>query len=367
MCYACQVLGGIEKQCCTRAEQTARTGCDDGAVLEFDCRRSKSGELFALAGCHCGASILGRELCLLHQQGYLLHLVLVVATFGKAVKGCVVAAYYLIAGGIAANIFVAHAEAYHIHAHIGGRLIWILAVHAFENGIEHGENLDIAIVVHCYLAISFKVEGVDHIHIVEVGCSGFVCHIHGVLERQAPHREGLKLGIACLYAALMLVIELAQTHCHLAAAGTRGGHHHKRANGLGIIVLAEAFVGVDEFHIIGIAVDGVVIAHFYAHALQAGSIGIGTFLSVVVGDYHIAGEQAYFLKLAAQSKHIFVVGDAQVAAHLVFLYIEGADYYYHLGVVAQLHEHAQLTVGVKTGQHAAGVIVVKQLTSKLEV
>ena len=101
-------------------------------------------------------------------------------------------------------------------------------------------------------------EGVDHIHIVEVGGGCLVGDVHGVLQRQVPYGEGLELGITRTDAALVLVVELRQTGGHLTAAGTRGRHDDQFARGLHVVVLAEALVAGDQFHVGGIAVDGVV-------------------------------------------------------------------------------------------------------------
>ena len=52
-------------------------------------------------------------------------------------------------------------------------------------------------------------EGVDHIHIVQVGGGGLVSQVHRVVDGQVPDGEGFKLGIAGGVALLMLVIQLA--------------------------------------------------------------------------------------------------------------------------------------------------------------
>ena len=132
-------------------------------------------------------------------------------------------------------------------------------------------------------------ERVDHVHVVEVGSSGFVSHIHGMFQREVPHRESLKLGISGFHAALTLVVNLTQAHSHLAATRSGRSDHYKRARGFGKVVAAETVVGINKFHIVGISVDGVVIAHLYAHTLKASTIHIGTVLAIVVGDYHIRG------------------------------------------------------------------------------
>ena len=364
---ASQMLGSVEQQCSTWAKQAAGTGSDDGAVLQFDGCRRQSGELLAFTRSHCGAAIFGGELGLLHQQANLLHLALALAALGKAVECSVVAADNLVAGSVAAHVLVAHAESNHVHTHIGGRLIRILAVHALEDGIQHREDFDVAIVVHCNLSVSLKVERVNHVHVVKVGCSSFVSHIHRMLQRQVPYGEGLKLGITGFHATLVLVIELTKTHSHLATARTGCRDYNKLTRSLGKVVATETLVGINQLNIVWIPIDGVVIAHLNAHTLEARTIGIGAFLTIVVSDNNIGGIQARFLKLATQAQHIFVVGDAQVATHLVLFDVESANHNYHLSNVAQLHEHSQFAVGVETRQNAACVIIVKQLTSKLEV
>ena len=101
-------------------------------------------------------------------------------------------------------------------------------------------------------------EWVDHVHIVEVGCRCLVGNVHGVLQREVPHREGLKLRISSRHATLMLLIKLAQAHRHLAATRSGSCDDDQRTRGRHIIVFAESLVRVDEFHIIRIALNGVV-------------------------------------------------------------------------------------------------------------
>ena len=59
---------------------------------------------------------------------------------------------------------------------------------------------------------------------------------------QIPHREGLKLGIARRLPPAVLVVELAEAGCHLAAAGAGGGDHHQGAAGLDVVVASVALL-----------------------------------------------------------------------------------------------------------------------------
>ena len=84
-------------------------------------------------------------------------------------------------------------------------------------------------------------EGVYHINVVEVGSSRLIGDIHGVTERKVPDGEGLKLGIACIYSPLMLMVELRETGSHFAASGTGSCNDNELAGSLDIIVPAVAF------------------------------------------------------------------------------------------------------------------------------
>ena len=81
-----------------------------------------------------------------------------------------------------------------------------MAVDTFEEGVENGENFDVAVVVDGQLIVRLHVEGVNHINIVKVGRGGLVGDIHRMLERQIPYGEGLKLGISCPHAPFVFII-----------------------------------------------------------------------------------------------------------------------------------------------------------------
>ena len=51
-------------------------------------------------------------------------------------------------------------------------------------------------------------EWVYHIYVVKVDRCRLISHIDGVLERNIPDREGLKLSVACLNSTLVIVIKL---------------------------------------------------------------------------------------------------------------------------------------------------------------
>ena len=210
-------------------------------------------------------------------------------------------------------------------------------------------------------------EGVNHIHVIEVSRGGLVGDVHGMAQGEVPHGERLELGIAGLHAPLVLVVELAEAYSHLAAARARCRDDDQRTARLYIVILAKALITVDEVHVVGVTLDGVVVVSLDAHALQTVAVGIGRTLSVVVGDDHGPYQEPSAHELRAQAQHVLVVGDAQVLAYLVALDVHGRDDDDDLGAVAQLLEHAQLAVGLESGQHAAGMVVVKELAAEFEV
>ena len=117
----------------------------------------------------------------------------------------------------------------------------------------------------------------------------------------------------------------------------------------------------------GVAVDEVVDIRLDAHALQTVAELVGGTLTVVVGDDDGAHHEVAAHKLVAQTEHVLVVGDAQIGTHLVLLNIVGTHHDDNLQLVAQLSEHPQLRVGLETGEHTRGVMVVEELAAQLQI
>ena len=79
-----------------------------------------------------------------------------------------------------------------------------------------------------------------------------------MLQWQVPYRERLELSIASSNAALVLVVELRETSCHFAAAWARSRDNNQWATGDHIVVLTKTLITCNQFHVVGIAIDGVV-------------------------------------------------------------------------------------------------------------
>ena len=210
-------------------------------------------------------------------------------------------------------------------------------------------------------------EGVDHVDVVEVGGGRLIGQVHRVLEGQVPDGEGLELGVARLHPPLILVVELAEAHRHLAAAGAGGGDHHQGAGSLHVLVLPVALVADDERDVSRIARNGVVEVDPDAQPLQSAAEGVGGGLTVVLGDHHAPHVQPLGPEGVDQTQHIHVVGDPQIPPHLVLLDVAGADGDDDLRPVLELGQHPDLAVRFEAGQHPGGVKVVEQLAAELQV
>ena len=159
---------------------------------------------------------------------------------------CKIAADDLLAGCLAARLVVNDGAGNHVDAHIRRAFVGALAVDGAEHGLEHRENFNVAVIVDRRHAVGVEMERVDHVDVGKVCRRCLVSEVHRVLEWQIPDREGLVFGVACVNAALMLLIELAQARCHLARAGTRRGHNDDRMRGFDVVVFAVALVGDDQ-------------------------------------------------------------------------------------------------------------------------
>ena len=303
----------------------------------------------------------------MHEQLQLLELLLAAAALLDGAGGLEVAADDFLLGGLAAHRVVDDGIAHHVHAHVRGALVRAFTVDALEDGLEHREGLDIAVVVDRSPAVGFQVEGVDHVHVVQISRGGLVGQVHRVLERQVPDREGLELRVARLHAPLVLMVELGKAGGHLAAARARRGDHHQRAGGLDVIVAAVPLVADDVGHVGGIIRDAVELEHLKAHGVQPVHEHVRRRLAGVLGERDAAHVQAEVPEHVHQADDIGVIGDAQIAAQLVLLDVVGIDGDHDFRLIPELQQHLDLVVRRKAGQHAGGMVIVKQLAAELQI
>ena len=189
-------------------------------------------------------------------------------------------------------------------------------------------------------------ERVDHVHVVKVCGRGLVGEVHAVF---------------------VLVVELGEARRHLAAAGARRGDDDERVRRLDILVAAKALVAHDVGDVGGIARDGVVAVVANAKRVETLDEGIRCVLPRVLRDAHAADIKPQRAERVNQAQAVVIIGDTEVAAHLVLFNVVRVDRDDDLRVVAQLLKHADLAVGLEAGQHARGVKVVEELAAELQV
>ena len=246
-------------------------------------------------------------------------------------------------------------------------MIGAAAVDALKHGVQNGKRLHIPVVVYGGNAVILQMIGVDHVHIVEIGCGGLIGQVHRMLQRQVPDGEGLKLGIAGVDAVEIFMIQLAQADRQLAGAGAGSRHHHQRPLGLHKLVFAKALLADDAGDVIGIALDGIMPVDPQAQLLQLLLEGLGGKLAAVAGDDHRAHIQAKLPEGVDQAEHILIVGDAKIAPDLVFNDIPGVDGDDDLRLVRHGFQHLDLAVRRKARQDPGRMIIVKQLSAKLQI
>ena len=90
-------------------------------------------------------------------------------------------------------------------------------------------------------------------------------------------------------------------------------------------------------------------------------------LVLEAGDHHAGGGETHGAEDIQQAQDVFVIGDAQIAAHLVLLDIVSVDGDDDLNVLGHLLQHTDLAVGLKARQHARGMVVVEQLAAEFQI
>ena len=90
-------------------------------------------------------------------------------------------------------------------------------------------------------------------------------------------------------------------------------------------------------------------------------------LILPAGNDHAAHVQSNVAEGIDQPQHVRVVGDAQVAAQLVFLDVVGVDDDHQLRLILEVQQHTHFAVRPEARQHAGSVVVVKQLAAQLQI
>ena len=210
-------------------------------------------------------------------------------------------------------------------------------------------------------------EGVDHVHIIQIGGSGLIGKVDRMLQGQVPDGEGLKLGIAGIDAPLVIVIQLTQAGSHFAAARAGSRYYDQGMAGLNVVIFAQALIADDMGHIGGISGDGIVPVAADPQLFQPVKESVRRILSAVTGQHHAAHIQPHVPENINQAEDVLIIGDTQIPPHFILLNVPGVDGDDDLHIILQLLKHPDLAVRFKARQYPGGMIVVKQLPAEFQI
>ena len=120
-------------------------------------------------------------------------------------------------------------------------------------------------------------------------------------------------------------------------------------------------------NIVRISVDGIQNVYRDIQFFQFFLKSICTFLTGVLGDRNASHIQTFSAECLDQSQHIHIIGDTGVPADFIFFDIAGADNNNDFCLIRKLHQHLQFAVRCKTRQYTGCVVIIKKLSSKLQV
>ena len=94
---------------------------------------------------------------------------------------------------------------------------------------------------------------------------------------------------------------------------------------------------------------------------------VSTFLTCVSCDAHASYIKTASGKLINKTENIFVISDAQVTAHFVFVDVCSTDNNDDFSLITELHKHTELAVRFKTRKNTGCMVVVKQFAAEFKI
>ena len=210
-------------------------------------------------------------------------------------------------------------------------------------------------------------ERVDHVDIIKVCSSSLVCQIDRMLERNVPDRESLEFGIAGSNAAFVFMVYLGKTGCHFSASWSWCGDDYERSGCFDIFIFAISFIAHDQRDIARVSWNTIMEVNFDAEFCKAVLKENSTFLSGVACDAYTSYIETALCKSIDQTKYILIVSDSEVTAHFVLINIRGTDDNDNLSLVAELHEHAELAVRLKSWKNTGCMVIIKKLSAEFQI
>ena len=356
---SCKLFQHIQKKGRGCTKQIRGLTCDNPSVLQLHGSSRSTSFFLSFQGSRNNLAVLQCGMCLLQKKLDLVNLLLCAGTGHKRIHTLVISADDLLTGSLLANLIIHNTVSCHINAHICRRFVWALAHDFLKHSLYNRENLYVTVIVDSGLTISFQMEWVDHVDIIQISGSCLISQVYRVLQRDIPDWESLELGIACADSSLVFMIKLGKTGSHFSASRSRRCDNNQRAGGFDIVILAVSLVTYDQGSIAWITWDIIKDINLDSKLLQTLLERISTVLSGVTCDADASYIKSSACKFVHQTEHVLIICDAKVTADLILFNIRCTDYDYDLCLVGKLHQHAQLAVWLKSWKNTGSVVVIK--------
>ena len=364
---ASQVLERIKQHSRRCTEERRSLARDDRAIVQFN-SNSRTVRFFSLGNSSdSNLAVLSADVSLFHHKFKLVDLILIGITLADLAQSIVVTADDFGIGGFANSSIINDAVASHIHPHIRRALVRRFTEDARKESVQNREDFDVTVVVNRRLAVSFQVERVNHVHVVQVSRCSFVSEVDRVLERDVPNRERFKLGIASLDTALVFMINLREADSHLSTTRTRSGHHHEFARSFNKFILAITVIAHHERDVARITGNRIMAIDLESKAFELFLVSNCARLFLPASQHHTAHVKAITTESVNQAKDVLIVGNAEVATNLVLFDVASIDGDDDFGLILELFEHADFGVRSKARQNAACMMVIKKFSTKFKI
>ena len=196
----------IQKKSGRSTEKIGGLAVDNASVRKFKSSSRCAGLFFFLETCRDNFTVLEGSMCLFQKKFDLTYFLFCSRTGEKGTAALVIAADDLLTGCITAYLIVDDTVSGHIDSHICRRFVRAFAHDLLKHCLKNRENFHITIVINGRLTVSFQMERVDHIDIVQICSGSFICQIDRMFQRNIPDWESFEFGISGSYSTFVFVV-----------------------------------------------------------------------------------------------------------------------------------------------------------------
>ena len=176
-------------------------------------------------------------------------------------------------------------------------------------------------------------ERINHIDIIQIRSCCFISKIHWMLQRNIPDWESLKLRITCFNTALMLMVQLRQTCCHLTTSRSRSCHNDQWTLCRNIIILAEAILTDNQRNIRRITLDHIMSVCSHTKITQSLNKSVRGLLSLILCNHNTSHIKSHTSEKVDESQYFLIIGNTDIASLLVLINSRCTDCNYNFCLV----------------------------------